>query len=190
MKFHETPLSGVLRVELTPISDDRGWFARTYCTREMRDAGIHDTFVQTNHSQSRHRGTLRGLHYQIGPHAEAKLIRCTKGRIFDVAVDIRAGSPTFGEWFGVELTDSNYQMLYIPQGFAHGYQTLEDNAEATYSSSSYYEPGSERQIRYDETRIGVQWPVDPPILSPKDESSKPLEVSFQGISVDPKFLPA
>ena len=181
MKFHTADIQDVHLIELQPFTDERGWFARTFCKNEFTAAGITEDFVQTNHSQCVSRGTLRGLHYQIPPHAEGKLIRCTQGAIFDVVVDLRAGSPTFGCWQGFELTATNQNMVFCPAGCAHGYQALTDGAEVIYQASAFYAPECEQQVRFDDPRFGIKWPVADPILSPKDAATPSLPSDFQGV---------
>ena len=182
MNFYELGIKEARRIEMTPLADDRGWFARAYCQREFVDAGIKATFVQMNHSQCVKRGTLRGLHYQIPPHAEGKLIRCVRGSIFDVVLDIRANSTTFGSWVGVELSESNQTMVYCPAGCAHGYQALTDGAEVIYQATTNYAPDHERQVRFDDPAFGIQWPIPIPILSPKDAATPNVPTDFQGVT--------
>jgi len=149
--------------------DHRGFFAETYSRRKYSELGIEDEFVQDNHSLSRQVGTLRGLHFQAPPHAQAKLVRCGRGAIFDVAVDIRRGSPTYGAWEGYELSAENGEQLYVPVGFAHGFVTLEPDSEIVYKCSDYYAPETEGAILWNDPDIGINWPTDAdPILSDKD----------------------
>lgn len=149
--------------------DHRGFFAETYSRRKYSELGIDFEFVQDNHSLSREVGTLRGLHFQTPPHAQAKLVRCGRGAIFDVAVDIRRGSPTYGQWEGCELTAENGEQLYVPVGFAHGFVTLEPDSEIVYKCSDYYAPETEGAILWNDPDIGIDWPTDAdPILSEKD----------------------
>ncbi len=183
MKFHDTDIQDARLIELEVFADERGWFARTFCKHEFEAARIKEDFFQTNHSQCVQRGTLRGLHYQIPPHAEAKLIRCTSGAIFDVVVDLRADSTTFGGWQGFELTAANQKMVFCPAGCAHGYQALTDGAEVVYQASAFYAPDCEQQVRYDDPRFGIDWPVADPILSPKDAATPLLPDDFQGVAL-------
>jgi dTDP-4-dehydrorhamnose 3,5-epimerase len=149
--------------------DHRGFFAETYSRRKYSELGIEDEFVQDNHSLSREVGTLRGLHFQSPPHAQAKLVRCGRGAIFDVAVDIRRGSPTYGQWQGYELTAENGEQLYVPVGFAHGFVTLEPDSEIVYKCSDYYAPETEGAVLWNDPDIGIDWPTKAdPILSDKD----------------------
>ena len=149
--------------------DHRGFFAETYSRRKYSELGVDDDFVQDNHSLSRDVGTLRGLHFQAPPHAQAKLVRCGRGALFDVAVDIRKGSPTYGRWEGYKLTAENGEQLYLPVGFAHGFVTLEPDSEIVYKCSDYYAPETEGAILWNDPDIGIDWPIDvDPILSEKD----------------------
>lgn len=182
MIFQETPLKGAYVVELEKHDDERGFFARSWCEREFSSKGLDTRLVQCNVSFNKKRGTLRGLHYQMPPCTETKLVRCTRGALYDVIVDLRAGSPTFLQWFGVELTAGNYRMLYIPQCFAHGFQTLEDGTEIFYQMSEFYAPEAARGIRWDDPGLGIDWPaaVDR-IISQKDREYVDLDRSFAGI---------
>jgi len=158
-------------IHIKPIrhGDHRGFFAETYSRRKYSELGIDVGFVQDNHSLSREVGTLRGLHFQAPPHAQAKLVRCGRGAIFDVAVDIRRGSPTYGEWEGYELTAENGEQLYVPVGFAHGFLTLEPDSEIVYKCSDYYAPETEGSVLWNDPDIGIDWPIgSDPILSTKD----------------------
>jgi dTDP-4-dehydrorhamnose 3,5-epimerase len=170
MILHPTDLDGAYVIELERRGDERGFFARTYCEREFAEHGLATRMVQTNTSLSRDRGTLRGMHYQAPPHAEDKLIRCTHGSIYDVIVDIRERSPTFGSWIGVELSDNGYRMLYVPKGFAHGFITLADDVQVSYQVSGFYEPTAERGARYDDAAFGIEWPIEPTVISEKDRA--------------------
>ena len=169
MHFTQTKLTGSFLVELEPIIDDRGDFSRTYCAREFQGAGLNTHWVQHNLSRNHGTGTLRGLHYQCAPFEEIKLVRCTKGAIFDVIVDLRPESPTYCRWEGFELTDRNGRALYIPEGFAHGFQTLADTSEVFYLMSAFYHPECARGVRWDDPAFGIRWPeTNERILSPKD----------------------
>jgi dTDP-4-dehydrorhamnose 3,5-epimerase len=170
MIFTKTTLKDAYIIDLNKIKDERGFFARVYCVKEFEEHGIKFPIVQANISYSRSKQTLRGMHYQLEPHGEAKLIRCTKGSIYDVIIDVRSDSSTYGEWLGVELTEKNYRMLYVPEGFAHGFITLEDDTEVTYPVSEYYTPGAEQGIRWDDPAFGIEWPVEPKIVSEKDSN--------------------
>lgn len=169
MKFLETSVKDAFLIKPDAFSDDRGYFMRAYCAQEFQQAGIHLPVVQANLAGSRHKGTLRGMHYQTEPFEEGKLIRCIGGSVFDVVLDIRTGSETYGQWYGAELTSSNRQMLYIPPGCAHGYLTLEDNAEVYYLVSEHYQPGAEQGVRWNDPKFSIDWPIkDNLIMSDKD----------------------
>lgn len=170
MKFTETTLEGVWVVEPQVFGDHRGWFMETYSESKFNDQGISLNFVQDNQSFSATKGTLRGLHYQLNPKAQSKLVRCTKGSIFDVAVDIRKGSPNYGNWFGLELSAENKKQLLIPKGFAHGFMTLTENVEVQYKCDELYAPDCDGGILWNDPSIGIKWPIDVvPVLSAKDE---------------------
>ncbi|ULB45223.1 dTDP-4-dehydrorhamnose 3,5-epimerase [Limnospira fusiformis KN01] len=173
MKFTETQLKGAYIIELEPIQDERGFFSRSWCQKEFSERGLNSNLVQCNISFNRHKGTLRGMHYQAKPHEEAKLVRCTMGAIYDVIIDIRPDSPTFKQWVAVELTAENRRMLYIPEGMAHGFQTLTDNTEVFYQMSEFYHPESARGIRWDEPIFGITWIHNNPIMSDNDKNYDP-----------------
>ncbi len=168
----------VVLVEHQRFGDERGFFAETFRAQEFAKAGL-PPFVQENHSRSA-RGVLRGLHYQKAPHPLAKLVRCVRGRVFDVAVDIRKGSPTYAQWVGVELAEERPLMLYIPVGFAHGFCALTEGAEIVYKQTDYYAPDADRSIRWNDPAIGVEWPVDEPLLSGKDAQAPLLADADNG----------
>lgn len=175
MKFTKTNLDGVIIVEPTVFGDHRGWFMETYNESIFFEKGINIKFVQDNQSFSAAKGTLRGLHYQLNPKAQTKLVRCTRGAIYDVAVDIQKGSPTYGQWFGIELTEQNKKQLLIPKGFAHGFMTLTENVEVQYKVDELYAPEYDRGIIWNDPTIGIKWPMDiNPILSGKDEKAPVL----------------
>jgi dTDP-4-dehydrorhamnose 3,5-epimerase len=169
MLFTETRLKGAFIIQLEKRGDERGFFARTFCQKEFSDYGLNTRISQANLAYSRFKGTLRGMHYQAKPHAEAKLVRCTKGAVFDVAVDLRPDSATYCQWFGVELTSDNYKMFYIPEDFAHGYMTIEDHCELTYMVSAFYAPDAERGARWDDPSFKIKWPLSPEVISDKDK---------------------
>ena len=171
MNVIETALAGVHILEPQVFGDARGWFMESWSKKKMEDAGIFVDFVQDNHSFSAQKGTLRGLHYQLNPMAQAKLLRVSRGAIFDVAVDIRRGSPTYAKWVGVELTAENYRQLFIPRGFAHGFITLTDDVEVQYKADNLYAPDCDGNIRWDDPEIGVKWPIPPVVLSEKDAAA-------------------
>jgi dTDP-4-dehydrorhamnose 3,5-epimerase len=168
MIFTQTELEGAFVVDIKKIEDHRGFFARGYCRKEFEDAGLNPNLVQINIARSHKAGTLRGMHYQEAPHAEAKLVRCTKGRIFDVMVDLRKDSKTHRRWFGLELSADNHKMLYVPEGFAHGYQTLTDDAEMLYQTSQFFASASARGVRFDDPAFGIEWPLPVSVISDPD----------------------
>jgi dTDP-4-dehydrorhamnose 3,5-epimerase len=168
MKFTETPLPGAFIIDLEKKGDERGFFARYFCKKEYGVHNLCSDIVQINNSLSAQAGTLRGMHYQLPPKAEDKIVRCVKGALFDVIIDLRPKSSTFLQHFGVELTAENRRMLYVPKGFAHGFLSLQDNTETIYLVTEYYAADRERGIRYNDPEFGIQWPVQPSIVSPKD----------------------
>ena len=168
MRFHETPLPPARLIDLDPIEDERGFFARTFCAEEFARHGLPPAFVQSSLSFNRRRGTLRGLHYQAEPGAEGKLVRCTRGAVFDVIVDLRPSSPRFARWFGVELSRDNGRAIYIPPGFAHGFQALTDDADLLYQMTTPYRPDLARGVRWNDPRFGIAWPLPDPIVSARD----------------------
>ena len=170
MEFTETPLAGAFLIDPQRREDARGWFARTYCAREFEARGLPTHMVQTNMSLTKKKGTLRGMHYQKGPDAEDKLVRCVQGAIFDAIVDLRPQSPTYCRWFGAELSADNGRMLLVPKGFAHGFVTLTDDAAVTYQVSAYYSPQSEGGARFDDPAFGIEWPVPVLDMSDKDRN--------------------
>jgi dTDP-4-dehydrorhamnose 3,5-epimerase len=168
MEFTETALKGAFLVAFTKIEDHRGFFARAWCRDEFARHGLNPNMVQLNIGFSLKKGTVRGLHYQDPPHQEAKFVRCTRGAIFDVIVDLRPGSPTRGRWYGAELTPENALMLYVPEGFAHGYQTLTDDTEMYYLTSASYTASAARGLRYNEPAFGISWPLPVAAISDAD----------------------
>jgi dTDP-4-dehydrorhamnose 3,5-epimerase len=170
MKFLKTKLEGSYVIETEPICDGRGFFARTFCEKEFSDNGIYFNIAQCNTSHNKKKSTLRGMHYQAVPHQEAKLVACIKGSICDVIIDLRSDSPTYCQWFSVELTLDNKKMLYVPKGFAHGYQTLEDDTIVSYFVSEFYQPGSEKGVRWNDSAFSIDWPLEPQIISSKDSN--------------------
>lgn len=170
MILTETKLKGAFIIEPERLEDERGFFARTFCKEEFRAHGLNPRVVQCSISFNKTRGTLRGMHYQAAPYEEAKVVRCTMGAICDVIIDLRPESPTFKRWVAVELTSDNHRMLYIPEGFAHGFQTLEDNTEVFYQMSEFYHPATARGVRWDDPAFGIEWPpVERRIISAKDQ---------------------
>jgi dTDP-4-dehydrorhamnose 3,5-epimerase len=177
MKIIPTEIQGVMVIEPQVFADHRGWFMETYSRLKFAGLGIDLEFVQDNHSLSIPKGTLRGLHFQNNPKAQTKLVRCTRGAILDVAVDIRRGSPTYRSWVAVELSAENKKQLFIPKGFAHGFVTLVDNTEVQYKVDLYYAPEFDRGIRFDDPEIGVDWGVTEPVLAEKDARAPLLKDS-------------
>lgn len=170
MRFIETALAGAFVIEIDPKPDLRGFFARTFCRDEFTAAGLPGEFVQSSISVNVRRGTLRGLHFQAPPGAEPKLVRCNRGALFDVIVDLRVGSATHCRWFGTELSADNHRALYVPPGFAHGFQTLMDDSEVAYQMAEFYMPELARGVRWNDPAFGIAWPIDPPFLSDRDAS--------------------
>lgn len=170
MRFIPTELDGAYIIELEPVLDERGFFARTFCEQEFEKNRLTSRFVQCNVVWSEVKGTLRGMHYQVAPYAEVKIVRCTRGAIYDVIIDLRPDSQTRIKWTAVELTSVCNKMLYVPEGFAHGYQTLEPDTEVSYWMSSFYSPDAQRGVRWDDPAFGILWPTPNPILSEKDRS--------------------
>ena len=175
MRFTPTPILGAFLVEIEPIEDERGFFARAWCTQEFATHGLNPRLVQCNVSFNRERGTLRGLHLQHKPHQEAKLVRCTRGSIFDVVADLRAGSPSFARWYGAELSQNNRAMLYVPEGCAHGFQTLEPNSEVFYQMSEVHHPESAGGVCWDDPSLAITWPIANPVMSERDRTLPLLE---------------
>ena len=169
MKIKKTKLEGVVIIEPDVFGDNRGFFMESWNKKKMEEAGLYYDFVQDNHSKSTVKGTLRGIHFQKGDKAQAKLVRCVKGAVLDVAVDLRQSSPTFKQWVGVELSEENKKQLLIPRGFGHGFVTLTDDVEFLYKADNYYAPEAEGGIRWNDPDIGVKWGVENPILSEKDK---------------------
>lgn len=174
MIFRDTKLAGAYILELETIGDERGFFARAWCERELEARGLNAHMVQANLSFNRKKGTLRGLHYQVAPYEEAKLVRCFRGAIYDVIIDLRPDSPTYMQWIGVELTAENRKLLYVPEHLAHGYQTLVDNTEVFYQVSQFYSPVAERGVWWNDPAFGIKWPeAADRIISSKDRSWPP-----------------
>lgn len=177
MTFHQTPLAGAYLIDLDLREDERGLNARLWCQREFRSRGLSPRIVQSNLIVNRHKGTLRGLHYQVAPAAETKMFRVVRGAIFDVIVDLREESPTFRKWYGVELSAAARQMLYVPRQFAQGFITLTDDTEITYQVSAFYTPALARGIRFDDPSLGIDWPLAPSIMSATDAAWPALPVA-------------
>ena len=177
MKFTETPVQGAYLINLDRKGDDRGFFARVFCRNEFQTQGLSAEFVQVNNSLSADKGTLRGMHYQLPPHAETKVIRCIRGSLYDVVLDLREGSPTFGQSFGAELSAENRCMMYCPKGCAHGFLTLTDDVEAFYFVDAFYAPESERGVRWNDPAFNIEWPFEPVVISDKDRNHPDFESS-------------
>ena len=170
MIFTETKLKGAFILEPDRLEDDRGFFARSWCQREFAAHSLNPRLVQCSISFSKKKGTLRGMHYQLSPYAETKLVRCTNGSIYDAIIDLRPQSPTFKQCFGLVLTARNHKMLYVPEGFAHGFLTLEDNTEVFYQMSEFYSPEHARGVRWNDPAFGIAWPLNPSIISERDRN--------------------
>jgi len=170
MLFQKTPLAGCYVIEPQRIQDHRGFFTRVWCRKELEEQGLKAEVLQSNVGFSLRKGTLRGLHFQRPPHAEVKIVRCTRGAMFDVVVDLRPRSVTHGQWFGIELTEENGKMIYVPEGFAQGYVTLVDNTEMNYHTSKMFDRESATGVRFDDPAFGIQWPIDCAVISDQDRS--------------------
>lgn len=176
MRFEPTTVAGVYVVELDLIEDDRGFFARSWCTREFEEHGLETQFVQANVGFNKLRGTLRGLHFQLPPHDEVKLVRCTRGAVWDVAVDLRKGSTTYLDWFGTRLDEENHSALYVPSGCAHGYLTLVDDSELHYQTSAFYAPTAATGLPYHDPSLAIEWPDEPRVISDQDRNWASLDL--------------
>jgi len=176
--FTPTPLAGAYLIDLEKKGDDRGFFARAFCEREFDQHQLSRHFCQVNNSLSAKKGTLRGMHYQLPPKAETKLVRCVRGALYDMILDLRVGSATFGQSFGAALTDDNRRMMFVPKGFAHGFLTLSDNAEALYFVDEFYSPESERCIRFNDPKFNLQWPDQPTVISDKDKNQPDFDAHW------------
>ena len=170
MIFEETKLKGTYSIELEPKEDERGFFARSFCQEEFEKHGLNFRIVQSNISHNKKKGTLRGMHYQIPPHEETKIVSCIKGAIYDVIIDLRIDSPTYYQWLAVELIAENYKMLYIPKGFAHGFQTLENDTVVFYQMSEFYHPECARGMRWDDPSFDLNWPIKDIVVSERDKT--------------------
>jgi dTDP-4-dehydrorhamnose 3,5-epimerase len=184
MKFIETPIPGAHLIELEKREDERGFFARAFCVNEFSTHGLSSRFVQVNNSLSKAKGTLRGMHYQLAPKAETKLVRCVRGALFDVILDLRDWSPTFGKSFGSELSAENRRMMYAAKGFAHGFITLDDDTEVLYFVDEFYAPAAERCIRWNDPRFEIDWPVAPVVISDKDRNQKDFDPRWHLASME------
>jgi dTDP-4-dehydrorhamnose 3,5-epimerase len=183
MKMTATPLAGVYEVESTPVRDHRGSFARLFCTEALKEAHIDRAIVQINHSLTRAVGAVRGLHYQRPPRAEAKWVRCLRGKVWDVALDLRRGSPTFLNWHAVELDSGRMNALLIPEGYAHGFQVLEPDSELLYLHTAPYTPALEGAVRWNDPRLAIKWPLPVSDVSDKDRNHPLLHETFEGIAI-------
>ncbi len=181
MNFMPTLLQGSFVIDLNVFKDNRGWFARTYCKEEFAQIGHSEEWVQINHSFTNTKGTIRGMHFQMPPFEEIKMVRCISGAVYDVIIDLRKESKTFLQYFGTELSAENRKMLYIPKGFAHGFQTLTENAELIYHHSQFYKPGVENGIRYNDSAINIQWPLKAENVSERDLNHPVIDKNFKGI---------
>lgn len=182
MILHETGLPGAWLIDLDKRGDDRGFFARAFCKDEFAAHGLEPDFVQVNTSLSSQEGTLRGMHFQLPPAAEVKLVKCIRGELWDCIVDLRSESPTYKKWFGATLSAENRTMMYVPRGFAHGFITLTDDAEALYFVSAAYAPDRERGLRWNDPEIGIRWPREPSTMSAKDQSWPDFDPDHLGVS--------
>lgn len=178
MRYHKTPLEGAYLIELEKKEDERGFFARFFCTKEFEKENLEKGFVQVNNSFSEKKGTLRGMHYQLAPKAETKLVRCIKGSLYDVIVDLRPDSKTFMQSYGAELTAENRMMMYVPRGFGHGFITLEDHTEALYMVSEFYSPEHERGLCFDDPALKISWPIKPVVISEKDRQHRAFDLKY------------
>jgi len=183
MIFNPTKLGGAFTIDVEPFQDGRGFFTRTFCEKEFAEHNLVQHFVQANHSGTQGKGVIRGMHFQYTPFSEVKLVKCVQGAIFDVIVDVRAGSPTFLQWFGAELSAENKRMMYVPAGFAHGFQTLSDYSEITYMVSSFYNKESERGIKYDDAKVGIEWPLPVSLVSDKDLNIPLVDSNFMPVTI-------
>jgi dTDP-4-dehydrorhamnose 3,5-epimerase len=182
LRFEPTPIAGAWLIEGVRREDSRGFFARVFCADDFAAMGLESRFAQVNNSLSRHRHTLRGMHYQLPPAAEVKVVRCTAGALFDAIIDLRPDSPSFGRWFGAELTAENRRMLYVPRGCAHGFLTLEPDTEALYLVSDGYAPKQERGLRFNDPRFAIEWPAQPADVSDKDARWPDFDPEFHRVA--------
>lgn len=183
MTFTPLSIQGAYLIQLSPAADDRGIFSRLFCSKELETIGHTKNIVQVNHSITKQAGTLRGMHFQHAQHSEIKMIRCLKGKVFDVIVDLRRGSTTFLKWSGIELSPDLFNMIYIPEGCAHGFQALENNSELIYFHSDFYNADSESAVRFDDPMFSIKWPLTPVNISERDKNHPLLDKSFSGIDI-------
>ncbi|HEV7781809.1 MAG TPA: dTDP-4-dehydrorhamnose 3,5-epimerase [Chitinophagaceae bacterium] len=181
MIFNPLNLNGAFTIDVQPFQDSRGFFTRTFCEKEFASEGLVQHFVQANHSGTHGKGVIRGMHFQHSPHCEVKLVKCVQGGIFDVIVDVRKGSPTFLQWFGAELTAENKRMMYVPAGFAHGFQSLTEYSEITYMVSAFYNKESEGGVKYDDPNVNIEWPLPVSLVSDKDMKIPLIDSTFEGV---------
>ncbi len=181
MIFNKTPLHGAYTIDLNKIGDDRGFFARLFCTDEFSNAGLLERFIQINNSLTKDKGTLRGMHYQLPPAAEVKVVRCIQGALFDVIIDLRPDSPSYTQWYGETLSAVNRRMMYVPKGFAHGFLTLEEDTEAFYLAGAPYSPEQERGLRYNDPKFNIIWPAEPVNISQKDVEWPDFNKDWHGV---------
>lgn len=183
MIFTPAILDGAFTIDVQPFQDSRGFFTRVFCEKEFAEHGLVQHFVQANHSGTQGKGVIRGMHFQNAPHCEVKLVKCVQGAIFDVIVDVRKDSPTFLQWFGAELSSENKKMMYVPAGFAHGFQSLSDYSEITYMVSAFYNKESEGGVKYNDPKVNIEWPLPVSLVSDKDMSIPLIDGSFIGVSL-------
>jgi len=181
MIFTATSLKGSYIIDLEPVKDERGWFARTYCKNEFNTIGHNKEWVQLNHSFTQQKGTIRGMHYQLPPFSEINLVRCIAGTVYDVIIDLRKESPTFLHFIGIELSAANKKMMYIPEGFAHGFQTMSDDCELIYHHSQFYLPGLEAGIKYNDPKVNIVWPLPVNNISARDNEHPMIDSNFKGL---------
>jgi dTDP-4-dehydrorhamnose 3,5-epimerase len=183
MLFNPLDLNGAFTIDVQPFEDNRGFFTRTFCEKEFAAHNLVQHFVQSNHSGTKGKGVVRGMHFQHSPFCEVKLVKCVQGAIFDVIVDVRSGSPTFLQWYGAELTAENKRMMYVPAGFAHGFQSLTDYSEITYMVSNFYNKESEGGIKYNDEKVAIEWPLPVSLVSDKDMKIPLVDSSFEGVKI-------
>lgn len=183
MKFTESPLEGSYIIEPEPFIDGRGLFYRMFCKKEFEQIGFKKEIVQINHSLTRQVGAIRGMHYQIPPVSEIKIIRCIKGAVYDVIIDIRTHSPTFRMWYGIEISKKNMKMVFIPEGFAHGFQVIDGPAELIYHHTEFYSPSHERGLRFDDPLLAINWPLNVTVVSEKDRNYSLINNNFIGVKI-------
>lgn len=181
MIFNPLNLAGAFTIDVQPFQDNRGFFTRTFCEKEFSAHNLVQHFVQSNHSGTHGKGVIRGMHFQYPPFAETKLVKCVQGSIFDVVVDVRKESPTFLQWYGAELSAENKRMMYVPAGFAHGFQTLSEYSEITYMVSNFYSRENEGGVKYNDPRVGISWPLEVSLVSDKDMQIPLVDQSFKSV---------